>query len=664
MVHLIIELLVTTSSLAVAISAWIFSPHVLSQKRLWIGALFGSVGVLELLHAITFPGMPHFLSESSAYKATWFYMIARLTQAVGMFVFVAANEKQARPHHRWIAYSLCLAYSLIWMVIIYAPDKLLPELVVEGAGTTAVKNSLQYVAIAIQTLCLFFCIKSFCTAPALNLMLLVASVYLIVSDIIFTAYPNVYDFANLSGHLFQLAAFAFLLHALHHISVKEPFQKLKKDQEYITFMAYHDELTGLTNSRYFTEKLTEALSRNKQEKIAVLLLDIDRFSAINESLGMSFGDLVLQSVAQRIRASLPEGVVLSRMRSDEFTLFFTSPTADEEAVDACCRIQEAMKEPFQIQHLLFNLTVSVGMAVYPDDGQGTNDLIKYAQIAKNEAQREVKRFKRFHPSMDKQLLDRLVLEQDLHKALAQNEFLVVYQPQIDIQTGKVISLEALIRWDHPVRGRISPMQFIPLAEETGLIVPIGEWVLKTACAQLKQWHDMGFSSLSVSINLSMRQFFQQDLVDMIDRILKECGLAPHFLELEITESMTMNVSHAIETMRKLKELGVRIALDDFGTGYSSLLYLKEFPINRLKIDRSFVLDITTSKHDAAIISMILSIANHLEMEVIAEGVERQDQLHFLREQRCQQIQGFLFSPPLHPDQLPLELERIQQQSLS
>ncbi|RNB84809.1 EAL domain-containing protein [Brevibacillus nitrificans] len=795
MIHLMIEILLIVSSIAIAIQAWMFFPHVFSQKRLWMGAIFLSVGVLEIFHALSYKGMPYFLSESSAYKATWFYLLSRLTLAIGLLLFVFAKEKQALPFHRWMAYCVSLAYSLIWIFIIFDPNQLLPEVVVEGAGTTAVKNTLQYLAILIQSLCIFFCLKTLRSSSTLHLMLLVGSVYLIISDFLFTTYMSVYDMANLTGHFFQLAAYYFVFTALYYVSVKEPYQKLKeakeqlqekerflhtitssmgegiivmdmdgnvtfvnpkaeqlllwqkdelvgmhyshliqeadatlpshqhvehtasmrttdiqlnqmhesfyirkdkttfpgsyittpfiengnnkgfimvfrdmsqqkRDQEYITYMANHDELTQLPNARFFLERLSDVLEQNNGSKVAILLLDIDRFKSINESLGISFGDLVLKTVASRIHGALPSEVFFSRLRGDEFALFVASSQADEETISISQRIQEIMREPFALQHLLLNITVSIGIAVCPDDGHSRSDLVKYAQIAKNEAKREGQRFKRFHPTMDKQLLERLVLEHDLHKALSRDEFLVVYQPQIDVHTGQIISVEALIRWNHPVRGWISPLHFIPLAEENGLIVPIGEWMLRTACRQLKEWHNQGFTSLGVSVNLSMRQFFQQDLVDMIDRILKESKLSSPYLELEITESMTMNVNHTIDMLHKLKKLGVKIAVDDFGTGYSSLLYLKEFPIDRLKIDRSFIRDVTTNKHDAAIISMIVSIANHLEMEVIAEGVEHVDQLDFLWEQQCRQVQGYLFSPPILPEQLPLHFHEIQKRSIS
>ncbi|WP_420868776.1 putative bifunctional diguanylate cyclase/phosphodiesterase [Brevibacillus invocatus] len=282
----------------------------------------------------------------------------------------------------------------------------------------------------------------------------------------------------------------------------------------------------------------------------------------------------------------------------------------------------------------------------------------------HEAQKEVHRYKFYHNQMDQKLLERLLLEHDLHHALDKEEFHLYYQPQTDLRTGHILSFEALIRWKHPRHGWVSPIDFIPIAEETGLIVPIGEWVLKTACKQLKAWHEQGLDQIGVSVNLSTRQFFQQNLVDTIKRVLDETALSAKYLELEITESMTINESHAIEILQNIKQLGVKIAVDDFGTGYSSLYYLKELPLDRLKIDQSFVRDMMKDKHHAAIISMIVSIAQQLQIEVIAEGVENMEQLTFLWSHHCRQGQGYLFSPPIPAEEVSKRFEDIQERTIS
>ena len=320
-----------------------------------------------------------------------------------------------------------------------------------------------------------------------------------------------------------------------------------------------------------------------------------------------------------------------------------------------------MKETFQIQHFQLTVTLNMGVAAYPDHGESEDELLKHAQVAMREAQKVTERYLFYRSEMDQQLDERLLLEHDLHGALEKGEFYLEYQPQVDVSTGRIYAVEALIRWKHPEKGWISPATFIPLAEETGLIVPIGEWVLETACRQAKQWHDEGIPKIGVAVNLSIRQFFQQNLVQMVEGVLMRTNLAASYLELEITESMTMDTRHAIKILHDLKRLGVKIAIDDFGTGYSSMSYLKDFPMDCLKIDRSFVRNVQSNHHDAALISMIISMAKHLELKVIAEGVEEVDQLSFLAERDCDSIQGYLFSRPIPPRELSENFDEIQKQ---
>ena len=654
-IHLILDMLIIVMSFTISIQAWMVFPHTLSNYRFWIGALFLTVGSLELLHAVTYKGMPFFLSESSPYKATWFYIVNRVTQAIGLLFIVMSKERMVTPQWRRLSYALALVYVSFWSIVIFYPVKLLPELVLDEIGTTRLKDSLQYLAIVSQLLCIIFLIKRYKVNEAFHLMLLVASAYLIVADLMFTSYISVYDITNFLGHLFQVAGFYFLLRALYYSSVEEPFKKQltaekqlrkhliqqKKDQDRITYLAYYDELTGLPNHRYFKERLEGAIEQDPEKKKAILLLDIERFQTINESLGHPFGDLILQSAAERLSHSLPSQLILSRVRGDEFTILLSSLDDEEQVISLCEQIQAVLKEPFQLQHLLLNVTINIGVALFPDHGKKEADLLKHAQVALNEAKKDIQRYRIYHSKMDQQLLERLVLEHDLHQALAKSEMYIVYQPQINIHTGEIQALEALLRWKHPEIGVIPPSQFIPIAEETGLIVPIGEWVLRNACLQLKQWQEQGFNHVGISVNLSMRQLFQHNLVEIVERILLESDLSPDHLVLEITESMATNVNQVKGTLSELKMLGVKIAIDDFGTGYSSLQYLKDFPVDRLKIDQSFVRDIVMNEHDGAIVSMIISMAKHLQIDVIAEGVEHIDQLQFLREQSCHHVQGYL-----------------------
>jgi diguanylate cyclase (GGDEF)-like protein/PAS domain S-box-containing protein len=430
------------------------------------------------------------------------------------------------------------------------------------------------------------------------------------------------------------------------IMVFRDISKQKEDQERIEYMAFHDDLTKLPNLRYIKEKLKQDMLTHKP--FALLILDIDRFKHINEALGHAFGDLILQSVASRLKEQFPS-VFVGRLTGDEFVIVYPYLNQEDEWVSVCKWIQNQINEPLQVKHLLLNVSVTIGGALYPNHGNEGDELLKHANIALMEAQQQHVPFQMYQPPMDGKAFDRLVLENDLHHALQKNELHLVYQPQVDIVTGQIQGLEALLRWHHPSYGSISPSQFIPIAENTGLIIPIGEWVLRTACKQLKEWHDQGLSSLRIAVNLSTRQFYSQDLLETVQGILIETGLRPEDLELEITESMMMNMEHASKTLQDLKQLGCKIAIDDFGTGYSSLNYLKHLPIDRLKIDQSFIRDLAEDEQDDTIVSTIISMAKHLQLDVIAEGVETPEQREVLRKKQCTHVQGFLYSPPLAPD---------------
>ena len=430
------------------------------------------------------------------------------------------------------------------------------------------------------------------------------------------------------------------------IIVFRDISKQKKDQERIEYMAFHDDLTKLPNRRYVKEKLKQAML--ECHSFTLLMIDIDRFKQINEALGHVFGDLILQIVANRLKESVPSGVFVGRLTGDEFVIAYPC-LAQEELFILEKQIREKVNEPMQVKHHLLNVSVTIGGAMYPDHGTEDENLLKHANLALNEALHQHVPFLMYEPSLDGKALDRLVLENHLHYALKKNELYLVYQPQVDIEKNQIQGVEALLRWQHPKYGLISPAQFIPIAEETGLMIPIGEWVLQTACRQLKEWHDQGLTFLSVSVNLSSRQFYSQDLAQTVKGVLDQTGLPPESLELEITESLTMNMGHALDTLKDLKKLGCKIAIDDFGTGYSSLSYLKHLPIDRLKIDRTFVMDLAENEQDAAIVSTIISMAQHLQLEVIAEGVETTEQREILRKKQCTHIQGYLYSPPIAPE---------------
>ncbi|MNS38763.1 Phytochrome-like protein cph2 [compost metagenome] len=334
------------------------------------------------------------------------------------------------------------------------------------------------------------------------------------------------------------------------------------------------------------------------------------------------------------------------MGEDEFAVIVPGVSNVSGIHDRMDQLLTALESTMVIENSEYHLSVSLGLALFPEDGQTADQLLQNADMAVHNAKEQGIESSRYTPSMQVQVQSRLKLENDLRKGIERQEFFLEFQPQIHLDTGKIVGMEALVRWNHPHRGLISPAEFIPLAEESGLIVPLGDWVLRTACIQNKNWQIQGYEPICISVNLSMRQFRQSHLSEHIGDLLAEIGLDPKYLELEITESMTFDKETAFDQLRRLKELGVHISIDDFGTGYSSLHYLKSLPIDRLKIDRSFVKEVMENNNDAAIVSTITSMAHHLKLKVTAEGVESQEQLEFLKLQRCHEGQGYLFSKPV------------------
>jgi len=423
----------------------------------------------------------------------------------------------------------------------------------------------------------------------------------------------------------------------------------KRSLERIRYMAYYDDMTGLPNRQFFMNRLEERLvaAQANGTSLAVCYIDVDQFKLVNASFGRDFGDMLLLQIAERLSRTLSEPGDLARMEGDEFAACFDGLASSEETPAKLDALMAVMEEPFELNGIPVHVTVSIGVAVSSGGEGDAATLLKRADTALHRVKENGKNDYLQHTGdMDPVALEKLTIQHELRKALQNREFVLHYQPQYDLASGQIVGMEALVRWQHPERGLLSPGEFIPAAEESGLIVPLGEWVIEEACRQNKEWQDQGLLSIPVSVNLSFRQFFQRNLKGKISDILAQTGLHPRYLELEITESMTMDVDRASQYLSELNELGVHISIDDFGTGYSSFHYLKNLPIARLKIDRSFVRDIEQDPSDAAIVAAIISMAHNLQLQVIAEGVETKDQLHFLRSHRCDEMQGYYGSPPL------------------
>ena len=433
----------------------------------------------------------------------------------------------------------------------------------------------------------------------------------------------------------------------------------KQSEQFILHLATHDALTGLPNRHLLNDRIQQALIQSQREatQTAVLFIDLDQFKTINDSLGHDVGDLLLKEVAQRLVSCLRNGDTVARSGGDEFVVVLTDISNAQEAATVAQKLLDALIAPYQISGNDMRTTASIGIAIFPDDGENVETLIKNSDLAMyyaKEAGRNNCQF--FTQKMNRVVAEKHAMGTDLHHAIARNELLLNFQPIVDIRGGTLAGMEVLLRWQHPRWGLVSPLQFIPLAEEIGLIVPIGEWVLKAACTQLKAWQQQGYEVPRLAINLSVKQFRQKTLAETVARILAETGVEARDIELEITESLLLeNTDEVAHTLRKLSAMGLEISIDDFGTGYSSLNYLKRFPINNLKIDRSFVMDISNDADDTAIVIAIIALAHSLQMKVIAEGVETEQQLAFLRQQGCDQYQGYNFSEPLSAPEVASKL---------
>jgi diguanylate cyclase (GGDEF)-like protein/PAS domain S-box-containing protein len=435
----------------------------------------------------------------------------------------------------------------------------------------------------------------------------------------------------------------------HYIGSFYDITERKRSEEHIHFLAHHDPLTRLPNRMLLDDRIRQAIasSRRNADHTAVFFLDLDRFKLINDTLGHDTGDRLLARIAELLTGVLRDTETVARLGGDEFILVVPGLTDVGSAATLAREVLEVVSSPQLIDERPLHVTPSIGISVYPDDGEDAATLLRNADTAMYHAkERGRNNFQFFTPAMNLVIQERASLEHDLHSAIERDEFELFYQPQVNCRSGEVTGMEALLRWRHPQRGLIAPDRFIPIAEETGLIVSIGQWVLNAACRQARCWRDAGHTSLRVGVNLSARQLQQADLCHQIDTTLAAWQLPPSTLELELTESMLMaDTVTAITLLHSLARLGIRMTIDDFGTGYSSLAYLKRFPVTRLKIDRSFVRDLTTDANDAAIVRAIVAMAESLKMEVIAEGVETVEQLHFLESHGCPEVQGYLFSRP-------------------
>ncbi len=440
---------------------------------------------------------------------------------------------------------------------------------------------------------------------------------------------------------------------------KQAEDALREQQSRLNYMAFHDSLTALPNRALFYDRINHGLARAKRSgnQLVLMLLDLDRFKYINDSLGHDAGDLLLKTLSSRLQENVRDMDTVARLGGDEFVVVLEGIQDTDDITAVAQKLLSGVASPINVVGHEISTSVSIGISVYPQDGEDTETLLKNADIAMYKAKEAGKNnFKFYTEGMNASAVNFLLLENDLRRAIETDQLMLYFQPQFDLQTDSLMGMEALVRWNHPERGVVSPAHFIPLAEETGLIVALGDWVLRASCAQQKKWLEEGKYSRKVAVNLSPRQFREQNFPARVAEILEDSGLPAQYLELEITESSAMeHAGESINMMNELNSMGLSLAIDDFGTGYSSLAYLKRFPIQKLKIDRSFIADIATDQNDEAIAKSIISLAHNMSLNVVAEGVETEAQVNWLRERGCDMAQGFYFAKPMSVEQLDKHL---------
>lgn len=637
--ELVIRVLIIAFTMAIAIQSYLVFSHLLSNQTLYIGNMFFVVSLLELA------GL--FSSQNQS-----LHIILRLFLSFGFLFLILHPRKQMTLNYRKFSYASSLLFVIGSIFLVYMTADIMT-----GQLLDLIDNIVHLLAIIFQILTIVIISRYIKKIPKQSMLLISAAISLIISDAFFIISQDQNAIWDFSALIYLFLAFYFFLKAIFYTSVEKPFQqllKIKKDleqsQQELRFQAYHDDITLLPNEHLLLKTLKDKLHDNNKTQKAIIAIEIDRFAAIRSSIGISNSNKMMKLVAKRIQTIVPPHYFATKLQEGQFVIYINHVKTIEELLQFCLNLKSAMKDPLQVQLFSLNGNLNMGIALYEDQWT-SEELLMHAQLAMREAKQIPQRFLFYKPYMSKGIADRILLEQDLHNALENQEFYLDYQPQVNLKTGTIESVEALVRWRHPTRGFIPPDVFIPIAEECGLIIPLGKWILETACMQAKTWERQGLPQMKVAVNLSLGQLFQQDLVEMVEHILQRTNLKPKFLQLEITESMTMNIDQMTQLLHELKALGIQIAVDDFGTGYSSLSYLKDFPIDCLKIDRTFVRNVPNNPNDEALVSMIISMAKHLRLKVVAEGIEEVEQLSFLIEGGCDYIQGYLFSKPISPQQI-------------
>jgi diguanylate cyclase (GGDEF)-like protein len=617
-----------------------------------LAATFLSVALLDFAHTLSFDGMPDVFGPSGPEKAINFWLIGRAIAAIGLVavVWLPVRTWSARLCVATMAGAVVISFASWWIGFFHSAW--LPRTFVAGQGLTPFKINSEYALAATYFAVALVLVGRGAQRRDVNLYWLAAGAWVLgLSELFFTLYGHVTDLFNLLGHVYKAVAYVMLYRALFVAGVLAPHRFLRQKETELKYLAQHDSLTGLPNRLLLVSRLEHAVARTRRigGQGAFLFLDLDHFKNVNDSLGHGAGDELLQLVAERLQGRLRNTDLLARMGGDEFVVLMEQIARPEAAASVALSLIEALKEVFVLAggHEVY-IGTSVGICIFPNDSEAVDQIIRNADAALYQAKgggRGVFRF--YTEALTVAANARVEMESALRRGLQRGEFMLHYQPLVAMADCRIVGVEALVRWSPPGGEMIAAARFIPVAEETGLIIPLGEWVLRAACAQMKLWLDNGIVLDTMAVNLSPHQFGRPNIHDTIGGILAETGLPACYLELEITEGSLMESGSDVERkLNALKALGVRLAIDDFGTGYSSLAYLKRFPVDKLKVDQSFVRDIPDNRTGMEITAAVVGLGRALNLEVLAEGVETEIQLAHLRQLGCDTAQGYLLARPM------------------
>ncbi len=659
--------------LAIVVAALVFSISWHSYRSEQAGNLsllacgYLAVALLDSAHLLSYHGMPDFITPSSVEKAIDFWLAARLSEALVLLgVALRAWRPLTHPQQRyqWLAATLGGVALMVYLRL-YQPQ-LFPRMFIEGQGLTPLKIVMEWLVIGLLA-CAAVGLLRRREQPFDRQGLLLAVGISILSELCFTAYRNSHDIYQLLGHAYKVLACLVVYRVVFVSSIQQPYIQLtseiserRRAEQQVETLSFYDNLTGLPNLELLRDRTSKALSTLSRDaqQVALLYMDIDGFKDVNDSLGHACGDTLIRELGSRLQGLLRSSDTLCRATGDEFVILMPDVENAESVGLLAERILNGLQRPFLLHGHLQTISLSLGAAVAPHDGQDCETLLRNAETAMYQAKQDGRQTWRFFDStMNQQALARLQLLNDLRQAIAQHQLQLYYQPQIDLASGRLSGVEALVRWQHPVRGMISPAEFIPAAEESRLIIPLGEWVMRQACAQAASWQRQGLALPQVAVNISAIQLQHGHLEESVLQALADSHLPASLLELEITESSLVDkTEQVIDSLKRLKAMGVNLSIDDFGTGYSSLAYLQTLAVDKLKIDQSFVRDLTLNQDNRAIVSAIVQMAHTLGLACIAEGVESQDIAAALHRLGCQQAQGYLYARPLPADELQTLLQ--------